>query len=132
MLAPNTACGPPSGIRNRARGDYGSRALAAICVRRSGLVGCRRDPRASGALQPSARRRIPWSLAPAFDLNPIPDKERELKTWLPEESGPTGSVDDALAAAPFFQTEEGRAMTAFCTGIATKKRMTLILVHNAG
>lgn len=73
-----------------------------------------------------------WQLAPAFDLNPFPDKERELKTWLTEESGPTGSVDDALAAAPFFQTEEGRAMTACCAGIATKKRMTLILVHNAG
>ena len=23
-----------------------------------------------------------WRLAPAFDLNPFPDKDRELKTWL--------------------------------------------------
>lgn len=43
-----------------------------------------------------------WQLAPAFDLNPFPDKDRELKTWLTEESGPTGSVDDAIAAAPYF------------------------------
>ena len=40
-----------------------------------------------------------WQLAPAFDLNPFPDKDRELKTWLTEESGPTGSIDEALGAA---------------------------------
>lgn len=51
-----------------------------------------------------------WQLAPAFDLNPFPDKERELKTWLTEESGPTGSVDDALAAAPYFHLDPDAAL----------------------
>lgn len=51
-----------------------------------------------------------WQLAPAFDLNPFPDKERELKTWLTEETGPTGSVDDALAAAPFFHLDPAAAL----------------------
>lgn len=50
-----------------------------------------------------------WQLAPAFDLNPFPDKERELKTWLTEESGPSGSIDDALLAAPFFHLDPGAA-----------------------
>ncbi len=43
-----------------------------------------------------------WQLAPAFDLNPFPDKDRELKTWLTEDTGPSGSIDDALDAAPHF------------------------------
>lgn len=29
-----------------------------------------------------------WRLAPAFDINPFPDKERESRTWLSEQSGP--------------------------------------------
>ena len=28
-----------------------------------------------------------WRLAPAFDLNPFPDKGRDLKTWQTEELG---------------------------------------------
>jgi len=28
-----------------------------------------------------------WRLAPAFDLNPFPDKGRDPKTWLTEETG---------------------------------------------
>ena len=53
-----------------------------------------------------------WRLAPAFDLNPFPDKERELKTWLTEATGPTGSVDEAMAAAPRFHLSlaEGRSI----------------------
>ncbi len=50
-----------------------------------------------------------WQLAPAFDLNPFPDKERELKTWLTEDSGPTGSIEDALAATPFFHIDQSTA-----------------------
>ena len=29
-----------------------------------------------------------WRLAPAFDVNPFPDRVRTLKTWISEESGP--------------------------------------------
>ncbi len=51
-----------------------------------------------------------WQLAPAFDLNPFPDKDRELRTWLTEESGPTGSIDDALAAAVHFHLNADAAL----------------------
>lgn len=43
-----------------------------------------------------------WRLAPAFDLNPFPDKERLLKTWISEESGDVASIAEALSAASFF------------------------------
>jgi len=29
-----------------------------------------------------------WRLAPAFDINPFPDRVRELKTWISEDAGP--------------------------------------------
>lgn len=49
-----------------------------------------------------------WRLAPAFDLNPFPDKGRDPKTWLTEETGPTGRIEDALRAASYFHlTDEG-------------------------
>jgi serine/threonine-protein kinase HipA len=53
-----------------------------------------------------------WRLAPAFDINPMPDKDRELKTWLTEESGPSGSVEDALAAAGYFHLTRDAALEA--------------------
>ena len=43
-----------------------------------------------------------WVLSPAFDLNPFPDKQRELKTWISEDSGPSGSIRDCLAVARYF------------------------------
>ena len=43
-----------------------------------------------------------WTLAPAFDLNLFPDKERALKTWISEDSGEAASLDEALAVAPQF------------------------------
>ena len=27
-----------------------------------------------------------WRLSPAFDVNPFPDRERELKTWITEHT----------------------------------------------
>ncbi len=33
-----------------------------------------------------------WRLAPAFDVNPFPDKDRESKTWLSEDMGPVTSL----------------------------------------
>lgn len=44
-----------------------------------------------------------WHLAPAFDLNPFPDKERESKTWLSEDTGPVTSVDELLKQAARFE-----------------------------
>lgn len=51
-----------------------------------------------------------WRLAPAFDLNPFPDKGRDPKTWLTEETGPTGKIEDALHAAGYFHLDEERAL----------------------
>ena len=43
-----------------------------------------------------------WSLAPAFDVNPFPDKVRESKTWLSEDTGPVTSLEQLLAGAGHF------------------------------
>lgn len=52
-----------------------------------------------------------WKLAPAFDLNPFPDKERALKTWISEDAGETASVVEALAVAPLFGFTSGAELT---------------------
>ncbi|HTE18244.1 MAG TPA: HipA domain-containing protein, partial [Armatimonadota bacterium] len=49
-----------------------------------------------------------WRLAPAFDLNPFPDRVRELKTWITEDAGPEASVEALVAAAPYFQVGPDR------------------------
>lgn len=43
-----------------------------------------------------------WRLAPAFDLNPFPDKERSLKTWIAEDAGDAASLDEARVVAHLF------------------------------
>ena len=43
-----------------------------------------------------------WRLAPAFDLNPFPDKANESKTWLSEQDGPITSVAALIARAAYF------------------------------
>ena len=50
-----------------------------------------------------------WRLSPAYDINPTPDKARELKTWISEETGPEASIDSALAVAPYFGIKRTRA-----------------------
>ena len=44
-----------------------------------------------------------WTLAPAFDVNPFPDKPRVLKTWLTEEVGPHASVDGLMSSIDYFR-----------------------------
>ncbi|MEX0732134.1 MAG: HipA domain-containing protein [Aquisalimonadaceae bacterium] len=51
-----------------------------------------------------------WRLAPAFDINPFPDKERESKTWLSEEEGPITDVHMLLARADYFALNADQAM----------------------
>lgn len=46
-----------------------------------------------------------WRLAPAFDLNPFPDKERESKTWLSEDTGAITSIHQLLAQAKRFELD---------------------------
>lgn len=50
-----------------------------------------------------------WRLAPAFDVNPFPDRVRELKTWITEDAGPQASIDALMTAAPYFQLGPDRA-----------------------
>ena len=51
-----------------------------------------------------------WRLAPAFDINPFPDKDRESKTWLSEQDGPITDVRMLLARAPYFALDETQAL----------------------
>lgn len=44
-----------------------------------------------------------WRLAPAFDVNPFPDRVRELKTWVSEETGPEASIDALMSVIPYFR-----------------------------
>ena len=50
-----------------------------------------------------------WRLAPAFDLNPFPDRVRELKTWISPETGPEATIDALLSVAPYFKISRARA-----------------------
>lgn len=67
-----------------------------------------------------------WRLAPAFDLNPTPDKERELKTWLSMDAGPLSHIDDAVTAAGLFRLSAAQARThlaKICTALRHWKRL---------
>ena len=43
-----------------------------------------------------------WQLSPAFDINPMPDKDRESKTWLSEDTGPITSMAQLMGQASQF------------------------------
>ena len=44
-----------------------------------------------------------WRLAPAFDINPFPDRVRELKTWISEDTGPEATIEALLSVLPYFR-----------------------------
>ena len=46
-----------------------------------------------------------WRLAPAFDINPFPERVRELKTWISEDTGPEASIDALMSVVPYFRIE---------------------------
>jgi serine/threonine-protein kinase HipA len=50
-----------------------------------------------------------WRLAPAFDLNPFPDRVRELKTWISEDIGPEATIAALLSVLPYFRISRARA-----------------------
>lgn len=50
-----------------------------------------------------------WRLAPAFDVNPFPERVRELKTWVSEEVGPEASVDALMSVTAYFRIAKARA-----------------------
>lgn len=51
-----------------------------------------------------------WQLAPAFDVNPMPGKRRESKTWLTDDSGPIESLRMLLESATYFSLDGGGAL----------------------
>lgn len=51
-----------------------------------------------------------WRLSPAFDINPFPDRQRELKTWISEDAGPAASIDALMAVAAYFGLEQKDAV----------------------
>jgi serine/threonine-protein kinase HipA len=60
-----------------------------------------------GFLYAGARQ---WTLAPAFDLNPMPGKLRESKTFLTAAVGPIDSVRVLLDAAAIFRLTPAQAL----------------------
>lgn len=53
-----------------------------------------------------------WRLAPAFDVNPFPDKERESKTWLSEADGPIVSIEQLVDRSDYFNLNLTQAHAA--------------------
>ena len=51
-----------------------------------------------------------WRLSPAFDINPFPDRQRELKTWISEEAGPAASIDALMGVAAYFKLDKKAAV----------------------
>jgi serine/threonine-protein kinase HipA len=75
-----------------------------------------------------------WRLAPAFDVNPFPDRARESKTWLSEDSGPVTSLQQLIDGCAYFglQREEAEEELAAMIktlagwrGVATSKEVGL-------
>lgn len=61
-----------------------------------------------------------WRLAPAFDLNPFPDKDQELKLWLDEAYGPVDSIEAVVRMAGYFRLDAAgaqRVLGEVCTAI---------------
>lgn len=50
-----------------------------------------------------------WRLSPAFDINPFPDRARELKTWISEDVGPDASIQALMDTARYFGLAKTRA-----------------------
>lgn len=53
-----------------------------------------------------------WRLSPAFDINPFPERQRELKTWISEAAGPEATVEALMSVTPYFSiaTREAKRM----------------------
>ncbi|HEY3820706.1 MAG TPA: type II toxin-antitoxin system HipA family toxin [Polyangiaceae bacterium] len=49
-----------------------------------------------------------WRLAPAFDLNPFPERARELKTWISPDTGPEATIEALLSVARYFRIAKAR------------------------
>ena len=59
-----------------------------------------------------------WRLSPAFDINPMPGKLRESKTWLSEDTGPIDSIATLLDKSAYFALNRAEAMKALAAALA--------------
>src|SRR5580692_12356793 len=50
-----------------------------------------------------------WRLSPAFDINPSPERVRELKTWISEDAGPDMTIDALMSVIAYFRIKPARA-----------------------
>lgn len=50
-----------------------------------------------------------WRLSPAFDINPSPERLRELKTWISEDAGPEMRIDALMSVIAYFRITNTRA-----------------------
>ena len=50
-----------------------------------------------------------WRLSPAFDINPSPERVRELKTWISEDAGPDMTIDALMSVIAYFRITASRA-----------------------
>ena len=50
-----------------------------------------------------------WRLSPAFDINPFPERRRDLKTWISPGAGSSASIDALLSIAPYCRVPLKRA-----------------------
>jgi serine/threonine-protein kinase HipA len=69
-----------------------------------------------------------WRLSPAFDLNPFPDKDRESKTWLSEDTGPIASLRQLLGQAARFSLKPQGAVQVIAEVVQAVTRWREIAV----
>jgi serine/threonine-protein kinase HipA len=50
-----------------------------------------------------------WRLSPAFDINPSPERVREMKTWISEDTGPEMTIDALMSVIAYFRIAPARA-----------------------
>jgi serine/threonine-protein kinase HipA len=50
-----------------------------------------------------------WRLAPAFDINPFPERLRELKTWISPDTGPDATIEALMSVIAYFRMPKPKA-----------------------
>ena len=73
-----------------------------------------------------------WILAPAFDINPQPERHIRLETGISEEFGRTASIEAALEAAPYFGLSEDRARAKLKCMVGTIEDQWTVHCSDAG
>jgi serine/threonine-protein kinase HipA len=71
-----------------------------------------------------------WQLAPAFDLNPFPEKDSESKTWLSEDTGPITSIQQLISQAGRFELSESQAKAILAEVISAVKQWKEVAVSD--